>query len=299
MIQKVSETLIRAYANIRNRQKALASFIFMGPSGVGKTELAKLLAKELFEGSSSYNKKFNNFIRIDMSEFSEAHSSSKLLGSPPGYIGFEEGGFLTEQVKNNPRSLILFDEIEKAHPHIFNILLQILDEGVLTDSNSESINFKNTVIVMTTNIGAEEFNKESLGFFGENKEESRQKFKNTREKAKKMLKEILRPELLNRIDNILTFTPLSEKHIEKIVKKELQEFKNHLKKSKNIEIIIENNIIKLLIKDSQKSEEGARFIKKIIEEKIEFLLAEAILSGKIQENTKLNLSLKKGKIKIN
>jgi len=298
VIQKVSETIMRAYASIRKRQKPLASFIFLGPSGVGKTELAKQIAKEVFESRTAYNKKFNNFIRMDMSEFSEAHSASRLLGSPPGYVGFEEGGYLTEQVKNNPRSLILFDEIEKAHPHIFNILLQILDEGVLSDSNSETVNFKNTIIVMTTNIGTEEFNKESLGFFGEEKEQIRKKFENTRKKAKQALKEILRPELLNRIDNILTFTPLSEKHLEKIAKKEISELKKHLKKSKNIEIKIEDKIIKSLVQDSQKSEEGARLIKRLVEEKIEFILAKALLSEKIKENSKINLILKEGEIKI-
>jgi ATP-dependent Clp protease ATP-binding subunit ClpC len=297
-IQKISETLIRAHASIRKKQKPLASFIFLGPSGVGKTELAKQIAKEVFESQTSYNKKFNNFIRIDMSEFSEAHSTSRLLGSPPGYVGFEEGGYLTEQVKNNPRSLILFDEIEKAHPHIFNILLQVLDEGVLTDSNSETVDFKNTIIIMTTNIGTEEFNKESLGFFGEGKEQTRKKFENTRKKAKKMLKEILRPELLNRIDNILTFTPLSEKHIEKIVKNELTAFKKHLKSSKNIEITFEKEIAKLLAKKSQKNEEGARLVKRIIEEKIEYPLAERLLLKKIKENSKVSIFTEKEEIKI-
>jgi len=298
VIQKVSNTLVRAHASIRKKQRPLASFIFLGPSGVGKTELAKQIAKEVFESPLSYNKKFNNFIRIDMSEFSEAHSISRLLGSPPGYVGFDEGGYLTERVKNNPRSLILFDEIEKAHPHIFNILLQILDEGSLTDSNSQTIDFKNTVIVMTTNIGTDEFNKETLGFFEKGKKRTKKNFEQTREKAKKALREILRPELLNRIDNILTFTPLSEKHIEKIIKKELIELKKHLADSKDIELVLASGVERVLAKNSQKNDEGARLVKRVVEEKVELPIAELLLSGKLDRKNKISISLVKDKLKI-
>ncbi|MEK7452605.1 MAG: ATP-dependent Clp protease ATP-binding subunit [Patescibacteria group bacterium] len=297
-VKKVSETVIRAFANIRNKERPLASFIFLGPSGVGKTELAKQIAKEIFGSKNAYNKTFNNFIRIDMSEFSEPHSISRLIGSPPGYVGFEEGGYLTEKVKNNPRSLILFDEIEKANPQIFNILLQILDEGVLTDSSSHTIDFKNTIIVMTSNIGNEEFNKESLGFFEEGRKKGRKQFKNTREKSQKSLKEILRPELINRIDNIITFIPLSSESLEKIVEKEILEFKNSLKQTRTLDISISQDVLAHLTKKSESKNEGARIVRRIIEEDLEFPLAEKILAGKIKDNQKIKISLEKNKIKI-
>ncbi len=298
IIKKVSENIIRAHANIRKKQKPLVSFVFLGPSGVGKTELAKQIAKEVFGSSFGYNKEFNSFIRIDMSEFSEPHSTSRLLGSPPGYVGFEEGGYLTEKVKNNPRSLILFDEIEKAHPQIFNILLQILDEGVLTDSNSQAVDFKNTIIVMTSNIGTEEFNKETLGFFGQEKKEARKHFEQIREKTKKSLKEIMRPELINRIDSILTFLPLSPEALKKIVKKEIKEFKTQLKKSKNIDLEISEDVLKYLTEKSQSKDEGARLVKRMIEEKVEFPLAEKILSEKTKDGDKIKISLGKNGLEI-
>ncbi len=296
-IKNIAKVIIKSYASIRKRHRPIASFVFLGPSGVGKTELAKQMAKEIFESENSYHKELNGFIRIDMSEFSEAHSVSRLVGSPPGYVGFEEGGFLTDKIKNNPRSLILFDEIEKAHPNIFNILLQILDEGVLTDANSQTIDFKNTVIVMTSNIGAEEFNKESLGFF-ENKK-SKEEFYQTEESVKKSLNEIMKPELINRIDKILTFTPLSEKTIEKITKKEIEELKKELKENKNIDLFVGDEVVEFLSKKTKNKNQGARLIKKIIEDEIEFIIAKSLLSEKIKEGESVKISLDKNKkIKI-
>lgn len=298
-VEKISEAIIRSTAEIRKRNRPLASFVFLGPSGVGKTELAKEIAKNIFEGDTSSHKTFNSFIRIDMSEFSESHSTSRLIGAPPGYVGFEEGGYLTEKVKNNPRSLILFDEIEKAHPQIFNILLQVLDEGILTDSNSNTVDFKNTVIVMTSNIGTEDFNKEALGFFDKNKEEAKKQFDAVREKSKKSLKEILRPELINRIDNILTFLPLSQESLEKIAAKEIDTLKKELKKNQKITLDIPANVIKYLAEKSQSKDEGARRVRNIVEAELEFPLAQKILAEEITPGRKVKISLDKNKnIKI-
>jgi len=296
IVKKSADTIARAQAGLRKRKRPLASFIFLGPSGVGKTELAKALAGEVFSETSGYHKKITNFIRIDMSEFAEPHSVSRLLGSPPGYIGFEEGGFLTERVKNNPRSLVLFDEIEKAHPQIFNILLQILDEGVLTDSNSNPIDFKNTIIVMTSNVGNEEFNKEALGFFETKK--AQEDFERTKEKAKKSLKEIMRPELLNRTDYIFTFTPLSESSMEKIAEKEIAEFKKDSLESSGIHVSISKDVPSYIAKISKTKDEGARPIKRKVEEEIESAIAHMLFEGTIKEDDKVKVSLKNGKLDI-
>lgn len=297
-IEKITEAIIRSTAAIKKRTRPLASFVFLGPSGVGKTELAKELAKNIFEGDISAHKTFNNFIRIDMSEFSEPHSASRLIGAPPGYIGFEEGGYLTEKVRNNPRSLILFDEIEKAHPQIFNILLQVLDEGILTDANSNAVDFKNTVVVMTSNIGTEEFNKEALGFFNKDKEEAIKQFDAVKDKSKKSLKEILRPELINRIDNILTFLPLSQESLEKITTREIETLKKELKKNQKINLEVAGNIVKWLAEKSKSKDEGARRVRNIVETELEFPLAQKILAEEIQSGQKVKVYLEKDKIKI-
>jgi len=229
-IQAVSRAIKRSRAGISEEDRPIGSFMFLGPTGVGKTELARALAEFMFNDEKA-------MIRIDMSEYMEKHSVARLIGSPPGYVGYEEGGQLTEAIRHKPYSLILFDEIEKAHPEVFNILLQILDNGRLTDGKGRIVNFKNTIIIMTSNIGGEYISQmASLGFSQNNnekeqiaKEKEYEKQKEIlKEKIQEGLKEYFRPEFLNRIDEIIIFNPLREKDIEKIVDIQVEKIKERL-----------------------------------------------------------------------
>ena len=269
VIDKTAQVLARAKAGLLQKNRPLASLMLLGPSGVGKTQLAKELANIIFAG---------NIIRIDMSEFSEPHSISRLLGAPPGYVGHEEGGFLTEKIKRNPYALVLFDEIEKAHPQIFNILLQILDEGILTDANSETANFRNSIIILTSNIGTEEFNKKAIGF-SEEKTDFNSEYKDVEKNVLTSLKSIMRPELLNRMDHILTFLPLSKKSLERIVEINLNELAEKLNKEKTIQLSWDEKALGWLAEKSISENEGARLVKRIIAEYVEFPIAEMIISG--------------------
>lgn len=279
VIDKIVQVVIRAQAGLLQKNRPLASFMLLGPSGVGKTQLAKELASIIFAG---------NIIRIDMSEFSEPHSISRLLGAPPGYIGYEEGGFLTEKIKRNPYALVLFDEIEKAHPQIFNILLQILDEGIITDANSETANFRNSIIILTSNIGTEEFNKKAIGF-SEEKTEFNSEYKNVEKNVLASLKSIMRPELLNRMDHILTFMPLSKKSLERIVEINLNKLAEKLKKEKGILLSWNEKTLDWLAEKSTSENEGARLVSRVIAEHVEFPIAEMILDGKIGNNNMVSI----------
>jgi ATP-dependent Clp protease ATP-binding subunit ClpC len=273
-IEKISAAVKRSRVGISNPQKPTGTFLFTGPTGVGKTELTKKLSEFIFEGEDS-------LIRVDMSELMEGHSVSKLLGSPPGYIGHEEGGSLTERVKNNPYSIVLFDEIEKAHPDIFNILLQILDDGKLTDSKGRTVNFKNTIIILTSNIG-EEFTEKmnSIGFFREeqNKKENKKTYEEIKKSTMEMLKNYFRPEFLNRLDDIILFESLTEKDLEKIVSLELEEISKRLVK-KGISLKVSKRAVDSLVGKDYPKEYGARPVKRIIQEKILNKLSESILEN--------------------
>ena len=221
-VEALARAIKRARVGLQNENRPIGSFMFLGPTGVGKTELTKALAENLFGNE-------NQLIRLDMSEFMEAHSVSKLIGSPPGYVGYDEGGQLTEQVRRKPYSIVLFDEIEKAHPDVFNMLLQILDDGRLTDSTGRTVSFKNTVIIMTSNAGARNIvEHHSIGFM--NKEDSKKDYEKTRDEVMGELKKIFRPEFLNRLDDIIVFKKLSNESIEKITKIMLDEFIKRLEK---------------------------------------------------------------------
>jgi ATP-dependent Clp protease ATP-binding subunit ClpA len=274
-IKKVSEAIKRARVGLSDPERPTGSFLFMGPTGVGKTELTKKLAEFLFDDQEA-------LIRVDMSELMESHSVSKLLGSPPGYVGHEEGGSLTEKIRHRPYSIVLFDEIEKAHPDIFNILLQVLDNGRLTDSKGRIVDFKNTVVILTSNIGSEFVEKmNTIGFALDSKKENRETKKEYEEKKSESLESLKRyfkPEFLNRLDDIILFESLSEKSLEKIAKMELEKISQRMAE-RGVKINLTKRAEKALINDEYPAEYGARPIKRIIQEKILSPLSDKMLEN--------------------
>ena len=274
-VKAVSRAIRRGRAGIKDPKRPIGSFLFLGPTGVGKTELTKAISECIFGNE-------NEVIRIDMSEYMEKHSVSKLVGSPPGYVGFDEGGQLTEKVRRKPYSIVLFDEIEKAEPDIFNILLQILEDGVLTDSNGRKVNFKNTIIIMTSNIGASLIsnNKSSMGFSGENNELT--KNKRNRELVIEEVKKTFKPELINRIDELIVFDLLTKEEIKEVTKRMLNEIKNRLK-DKNITIEFTESVINKLSEKGFDKVYGARPLRRLITTEIEDMLSEKFLSGELNK----------------
>ena len=288
-VEALARAIKRARVGLQNENRPIGSFMFLGPTGVGKTELTKALAENLFGNE-------NQLIRLDMSEFMEAHSVSKLIGSPPGYVGYDEGGQLTEQVRRKPYSIVLFDEIEKAHPDVFNMLLQILDDGRLTDSTGRTVSFKNTVIIMTSNAGARNIvEHHSIGFM--NKEDSKKDYEKTRDEVMGELKKIFRPEFLNRLDDIIVFKKLSNESIEKITKIMLDEFIKRLEK-KNIKVDVSDDVIKYISKVGFDDTYGARPLRRAIQSKIEDKFAEEMLDGNIKEDSNVKIDLNDDKIVI-
>ena len=282
-IKSVAHAIKRARVGLKDPAKPIGSFIFVGPTGVGKTYLAKTLANNIF-GSEDH------LIRMDMSEYMEKFAVSRLVGSPPGYVGYEEGGQLTEQVRNHPYSVILFDEIEKAHPDIFNLLLQILDDGRLTDGQGRTVDFKNTIIIMTSNVGVSSLNeKQTIGFeTGDPEEKSADR---TREIIEREVKDAFAPEFLNRLDEVIMFNPLSEDDIEDITKLMLDKTRERLN---NIDIDIEfdEDVVKLLAKEGFNEEYGARPLERHITKMIDDRLAEDILDNKLDRDSIIKLSVK-------
>lgn len=276
-IQKIYDCILRSRAGIQDNNRPLGSFLFLGPTGVGKTEVAKALADDLFDGEGQ-------MIRIDMSEYMEKYSVSRLIGAAPGYVGYEEGGQLTEAVRRKPYSVILLDEIEKAHPDVFNILLQVLDDGRLTDGKGRTVDFRNTVIIMTSNLGSQYLLE---GNTPENKA-----------KVTELLKSTFRPEFLNRIDETVMFNSLIDDVIDKIVEKFLNILKNRLSNREQgpIELTYDDEVVKKIHKDSYTPSYGARPIRRYIQDKIETPLAIAMLEGKVIKEAKL--VLKDGQISI-
>ena len=289
-VLKVVKAIKRNRLGIRNTNKPIGSFIFLGGSGTGKTLLTKMLAKEVFGDSDA-------LIRVDMSEYMEKHSISKLVGSPPGYVGFEQGGQLTEKIRRKPYSVILFDEIEKAHEDVFNILLQVLDEGHLTDGLGRKINFKNTLIILTSNVGAKELSSFSspMGFQTEsvniNEEE---RAKSIIEKA---LKKKFKPEFLNRLDEIVVFNKLKEEDIHKIIYNELDKLKVRIKEI-GYELKIQKSAIEFVAKNGYNEEYGARPLNRAIQRYIEDAIADEILNGKYKEGDTINITFDKTKNQI-
>ncbi|BFD25186.1 MAG: AAA family ATPase [Candidatus Parcubacteria bacterium] len=289
-IRAIANALRRARAGINEEKRPLGSFLFVGPTGVGKTELAKAIARFMFNDE-------NSLIRIDMSEYMEKHSVAKLIGSPPGYIGHDEGGQLTDRIRRRPYSVVLFDEIEKAHPDTFNMLLQILDDGRLTDSKGRVVNFKNTIIIMTSNLGNDVIRQYAIGFnVDETKEDSSEwRQEEMREKVDKILRENFRLEFLNRIDEIILFRSLSKESLEKIIDLELAKITKHLNTSKNISLKINSAAKKLLAEKGYDPTYGARPLKRTIQTMLLDKLALEIVDGTINENDKVRISLDKNK----
>ena len=291
-VEAVSKAIRRGRVGLKDPNRPIGSFLFLGPTGVGKTELSKALAESLFGDESS-------MIRIDMSEYMEPHSVSKLIGSPPGYVGFEEGGQLTEKIRRKPYSVILFDEIEKAHPDVMNMLLQILDDGRLTDSNGRTVNFKNTVIIMTSNIGARFItDKKLLGFSkeGENSDEQKE-HENIKKEVMAELKREFRPEFINRIDEIIVFHKLNEKEISQIIAIMLNEVKTRMKAQK-YEIEFDLSVKDLIAKKGIDKAFGARPLKRTIQSLVEDRLAEAILDGKIEKGKLATVSVEEENVVV-
>jgi len=274
-IKLVTESIIRSRAGIKDPNRPIGSFIFLGPTGVGKTEIAKTLAYELFDDEK-------HMIRIDMSEYMESHSVARLIGAPPGYVGYDEGGQLTEAVRRNPYSIILFDEIEKAHRDIFNVLLQILDDGRITDSQGRTVDFKNTIIIMTSNLGSE--------YILEN-------ISNSNELVMNELKSTFKPEFINRIDEIIIFNSLSKEVVYDILNKIISDIEYRLR-DKNIHITLTDNAKEFIINESYDEKYGARPIKRYVQRNIETLIAEAIINDKIKYNDNIVIDIENNKLKI-
>lgn len=281
-VLSVSEAILRARAGLKDEHRPIGSFIFLGPTGVGKTELAKALSEALFDTEK-------NMIRIDMSEYMEKHSVSRLVGAPPGYVGYDEGGQLTEAVRRKPYSVILFDEIEKAHPDVFNILLQLLDDGRLTDNQGRTVDFKNTIVIMTSNIGSQDL-IENIGQDGRINEE-------TKERVKSMLTSYFRPEFLNRIDDIIVFSPLTKAQIEEIIMLSLQGLRKRLK-DHDITLDLSEEAKAYIAEQAYDPNYGARPVKRYIQKYIETELASRIIKGDIVDGDDVSLVLSNGKLEF-
>ncbi len=291
-VSAVAKAIRRGRVGLTDPNRPTGSFLFLGPTGVGKTELAKALAEAMFGNE-------NAMIRVDMSEFMEPHSVAKLIGAPPGYVGYDEGGQLTEKVRRKPYSVILFDEVEKAHPDVMNMLLQILEDGRLTDSQGRTVNFKNTIIIMTSNIGARLItDKNKLGFSGDDKnEEVKQDYENIKKEVMAEVKKQFRPELINRIDDIIVFHKLEDADVKKIIDIMLTQVTKRLE-AQNIKIEITEPVKDLIAKKGVDNNYGARPLRRAIQNMLEDKIAEAILDGKVKPNKKAKAEVENDEIVI-
>ena len=290
-VEAVAKAIRRSRVGLKNPNRPIGSFLFLGPTGVGKTELSKALAESLFGTEDS-------IIRIDMSEFMESHSVAKLIGAPPGYVGFDDGGQLTEKIRRKPYSVILFDEIEKAHPDVMNMLLQILEDGRLTDSQGRTVNFKNTVIIMTSNIGARLITeKKSLGFANSSDEDETKEYEDIKKNVMAELKKELRPEFINRIDDIIVFHKLNDDEIRSIIDLLLKNVEQRLVEQ-GLNIKIDKSVKELIAKKGVDKEFGARPLRRAIQNIVEDKLAEEILDGNIKTGVEAKLVAKDDKVEL-
>jgi ATP-dependent Clp protease ATP-binding subunit ClpC len=278
-IKAVSRSIRRTFAGIKDPNRPSGSFVFLGPTGVGKTELARTLAEYLFGDQES-------MIRLDMSEYMERHTVSRLVGSPPGYVGYDEGGQLTEKVRRRPYSVVLFDEIEKAHPDVFNIMLQILEDGQLTDAQGRSVDFKNVVIIMTSNVGAQTINKtQSLGFGGG---EEGLSYKEMKGRVTSELRKIFRPELLNRIDEIIVFHKLEREQMREIIEVQVKRFRKQLAE-REVTVEFTTEALDKLAEEGYDPAFGARPLRRVLQRMIEDPMSEMILKGEIPNGSKVTV----------
>ncbi|MDE7092026.1 MAG: AAA family ATPase, partial [Muribaculaceae bacterium] len=286
-IQAIADAVRRSRAGLNDPRRPIGSFIFLGTTGVGKTELAKALAEYLFDDE-------NMMTRIDMSEYQEKHAVSRLVGAPPGYVGYDEGGQLTEAVRRKPYSVVLFDEIEKAHPDVFNILLQVLDDGRLTDNKGRMVNFKNTIIIMTSNMGSSVIRDNFAKMTDENKFETIEK---TKEEVLEMLKQTIRPEFLNRIDEIIMFTPLNKNEINEIVGLQLNSVKKMLA-TNGIQLEITPKALEYLAEEGYDPEFGARPVKRVIHRQVLNRLSKDILGQKVDKERPIIIDVEGEELKF-
>ena len=270
-VDAISKAVRRARAGLKDPKRPIGSFIFLGPTGVGKTELARALAEAMFGDEDA-------MIRIDMSEYMEKHSTSRLVGSPPGYVGYEEGGQLTEKVRRKPYSVVLLDEIEKAHPDVFNILLQVLDDGRLTDSKGRTVDFRNTVVIMTSNVGASALRQNK--YVGFNINDTQQEYKDMKGKVMEELKKAFRPEFLNRVDETIVFHALEKKHLKEIVVLLANQLIKRLKEQE-ISLVLTESALEKISVEGYDPEYGARPLRRAIQKHIEDRLSEELLKGTV------------------
>ena len=281
-VQLVADAVIRARAGIKDPRRPIGSFIFLGPTGVGKTELARALAETLFDSEE-------NIIRIDMSEYMEKHNVSRLIGAPPGYVGYEEGGQLTEAVRRKPYSVILFDEIEKAHGDVFNVLLQILDDGHVTDSQGRTVSFKNCVIIMTSNIGSTYLLEDAM--------RGGQISENTRNSVMSALRQHFRPEFLNRVDDIVIFKSLTLPEIKRIVDLQVADIRKRLK-DRNIELELTEEAKEFIAQSGYDPVYGARPLKRYLQHELETRIGRSILTGEVGDNSVVQIDVEDDKLTV-
>jgi len=282
-IVKLSKAIRRTRAGLKDPRRPIGSFIFLGPTGVGKTEMAKALARYLFDSEEA-------LVRIDMSEYMEKFNVSRLVGAPPGYVGYEEGGQLTEKVRRKPYSVVLLDEIEKAHPDVFNILLQVLDDGILTDSLGRRVDFKNTILIMTSNIGSRDI--KNTGGFGFGMNTAKDKYESMKNTIEDAVKRVFNPEFLNRIDDTIIFHPLEREHIMKIIDIQMKDLVKRMH-SMNITIELAKAAKEFLVDKGYDPTFGARPLRRALQKYVEDPLAEEILKGKFVDGSRVRVKLNK------
>ena len=289
-ISALAKAIRRSRVGLKDPRRPIGSFLFLGPTGVGKTELTKALTVSLFGTEAS-------LVRIDMSEYMEKHSVSKIIGSPPGYVGFEEGGQLSEKVRRHPYSVILFDEIEKAHPDVFHILLQILDEGRLTDAQGKTVDFKNTIIVMTSNAGAERIvEPRALGFSAENNENA--DYQRMKDNVMEEVRRLFRPEFVNRIDEIIVFHSLTKDDISRILDLQLRDIEQRLSDTHKLNIVLDDSARQFFIEKGYQPKYGARPLKRLLQNELEDRLAEEILKGSVRDGDTVTFSADNGRVTL-
>ena len=292
-VEKVARAIRRSRSGVGSSKRPIGSFVFMGPTGVGKTELAKVLAREVFGSEDA-------LIKIDMSEFAEKHNTSRLVGAPAGYVGYEDGGKLTDKVRRQPYSVVLFDEIEKAHPDVFQLLLQLLEEGTLTDAKGRAVSFRNTIIILTSNLGADNMMKESeLGFRSsrQNVKELEQVHARNAGYAREALEKFMRPELINRFDGIITFRALTRHEVGKIFDLHIAELRQRLVQ-KGLGLQVSPAAKKALIGKGYSATFGARPLRRVIEDELEHAIAEGVLADKYEKGAILEVGIHKGEITL-